>query len=292
MSNSNRARTRGPAANPAVAKAGQEIVRVVERVGNPAAEANRNLVYAKDVAGVTQLFAVASDGTVTQLTPTVGFGRLMREPQVRTASGAYNAPAGCGAIFVEAVGGGGGGGGATFSTPNMAFGGGGAGGSCGQSYFEIATEGTAFTVTIGAGGVGGTIAGGNGGQGGTTLFVSTLTGGLLSIDGGAGGGGMVAGAAADVAAGGISVPGSALLAQMGYGGDSGGNGIRLSGTMGVSGEGGGSTFGGGGGAREVQGGGGLSGGFGAGAGGTAAVSASAAGADGTDGVVRIWEYTS
>lgn len=47
-----------------------DVMRVYERVGDPAAEADRSLVYAKDVGGTTQLFTRASDGTVTQLTPT------------------------------------------------------------------------------------------------------------------------------------------------------------------------------------------------------------------------------
>jgi len=40
-----------------------------EQVGDPVAAANRGKVYTKDVAGVTQFFYEASDGTVTQLTP-------------------------------------------------------------------------------------------------------------------------------------------------------------------------------------------------------------------------------
>lgn len=221
------------------------------------------------------------------------FGRLLREPQVLDVgvAAAYVAPAGCQAIFVEAVGGGGGGGGTTFASPNKAYSGGGAGGSCGMSYYDIATQGVNFTYTIGLGGTGGTTVPSNGGQGGSTTFDSDLTGPLLDIPGGAGGGGMVGGSSVAAAVGGISVPGAAVLAQIGFGGDSAGHGIRLSGLVGVSGEGGGSHFGGGGGGRSVQGSGGLSGGYGAGAGGTAAVTASAAGADGTAGVIRIWEFS-
>lgn len=52
-------------------KTGAEILRVIERALDPAAETNRIQVYSKDVAGVTHLFARASDGTVYQLTPSL-----------------------------------------------------------------------------------------------------------------------------------------------------------------------------------------------------------------------------
>lgn len=48
---------------------GAEILSVIERTGDPGAQADRILVYGKDVVGVTQLFAQSSDGTVHQLTP-------------------------------------------------------------------------------------------------------------------------------------------------------------------------------------------------------------------------------
>ena len=51
-------------------------ITTVERIGevaaDPAAVANSGFVYTKDVAGITQLFYEADDGTVSQLTPTSG----------------------------------------------------------------------------------------------------------------------------------------------------------------------------------------------------------------------------
>jgi hypothetical protein len=44
-------------------------MRVFELAADPAAEAATVLTYSKDVAGIAQFFARASDGTVTQLTP-------------------------------------------------------------------------------------------------------------------------------------------------------------------------------------------------------------------------------
>ena len=56
-------------------RAGAAIARVIESLIDPAAEADRALLYAKeDLAGVTQLFARASDGTISQITPLAGGG--------------------------------------------------------------------------------------------------------------------------------------------------------------------------------------------------------------------------
>lgn len=50
-------------------RAGAAIARIFNSSADPAAEAGKALLYAKDVTGVSQLFARASDGTVSQLTP-------------------------------------------------------------------------------------------------------------------------------------------------------------------------------------------------------------------------------
>ena len=49
-------------------------VDFVEIPADPAAQVNRGRVYTKDVLGVTQLFYIASDGTVTQITPLTSAG--------------------------------------------------------------------------------------------------------------------------------------------------------------------------------------------------------------------------
>lgn len=51
-----------------------EVAVFPEQAGDPVAAANRGKAYTKDVAGVTQFFYEASDGTVTQLTPAGGGG--------------------------------------------------------------------------------------------------------------------------------------------------------------------------------------------------------------------------
>lgn len=49
-------------------RAGAAIARFLQSPGDPAQEADRVLLYAKDVAGTSQLFARTDDGTVHPLT--------------------------------------------------------------------------------------------------------------------------------------------------------------------------------------------------------------------------------
>jgi hypothetical protein len=85
------------------------------------------------------------------------------------------------AVMVYAQGGGGGGGGAAATgAGELSIGGGGRGGSFGRRMIAVATLPASVTVTIGAGGVGGS--GSNGGVGGSTTF-----GSLLTAPGGGGG---------------------------------------------------------------------------------------------------------
>jgi hypothetical protein len=54
-------------------RAGAEILRLIESASDPAAVADRVLVYVKDFAAVSQVFARASDGTVYQITPNTAY---------------------------------------------------------------------------------------------------------------------------------------------------------------------------------------------------------------------------
>lgn len=54
-------------------RAGAEILRVIKRVTNPAAEADRALGYAKaDLSGITQMFGRGSNGVISQMTGLLG----------------------------------------------------------------------------------------------------------------------------------------------------------------------------------------------------------------------------
>lgn len=87
-------------------RVGAEIGRWIERALDPAAEANRILVYSKDVAGVTHLFARASDGTIYQLTPSL-FGINVLDENVAIPNNPHQAMnfIGAGVQAVDAGGG-------------------------------------------------------------------------------------------------------------------------------------------------------------------------------------------
>lgn len=55
-------------------RAGAAIARIFQSAADPAAEPDKVLLYGKDAAGVSQLFARSDDGTVHQLTPPGGGG--------------------------------------------------------------------------------------------------------------------------------------------------------------------------------------------------------------------------
>jgi len=56
--------------NSAFRRAGAALLKIWERTGDPAAEADKVIVYSKDVTGASQLFARISSGPIYQLTPT------------------------------------------------------------------------------------------------------------------------------------------------------------------------------------------------------------------------------
>jgi hypothetical protein len=161
-------------------------------------------------------------------------------------------------ICIE-VWGAGGGGQANQTTSPFSGGAGGGGGSYGQECFSV-TPGTVYTVTVGAGGAGGSTNFGAGSAGGTTSV-----GSLISAGGGAGGTG--SGGAGGTSTAAVSIPGFSGLAGCPqcngnyYVGGAGGNGANggtgglyqsNNGTPGNSPGGGGS--GGGGGSTQRTGG--------------------------------------
>lgn len=63
-------------------RAGAAIARIFQSVADPAAETDKVLLYGKDVAGVSQLFARSDDGTVHQITPGGG-GAIVTDASLR-----------------------------------------------------------------------------------------------------------------------------------------------------------------------------------------------------------------
>jgi len=206
-----------------------------------------------------------------------------------TASGTYTPTPGTLAVRVQLVGGGGGGGGSSATgSGQQSVGAGGAGGSYAESYITSAFSGV--SMTIGAAGTAGAVAG-SGGNGGTTSF-----GALLSAAGG--GGGQPSGAAGSPfvllggAPGALPTTGNVLNAQGAPGGIGAGPAPATS-TSYLSGAGGASMFGGGAnglGSANTAGLAGQSYGSGGSGGATGASAAGQAGGAGAAGVIIVTEY--
>jgi len=205
-----------------------------------------------------------------------------------TTSTKHTVDAKCKRARVKMIGGGGGGAGVNGNTSQVGVGGGGgSGGYCEKDY--TVTGGTRFTVVSGGGGAGG-LSGTNNGSDGSD---STCTDGTTTITakGGKGGISLAAGTSAISALGGAISSISTNGDINGYG-QPGEPGVRLSGTIGLSGAGGYNIYGGGGrGLVVAQAGidGNLYGSGGSGAISTAAVNR--AGGAGANGIIIIEEYT-
>ncbi len=234
---------------------------------------------------LTQALAAVTSG-VSSLNTKTGTLSLIVTKQVFTASGTYTPTAGLLYAQVEAVGGGGAGGGVVSGggTSNAAGGGGGAGGYS-KSIVTAATIGASQTVTVGAAGTGSSGAGGS--SGGATSF-----GAIVIANGGTGGGAYVAGNGTGGAGG------SAGTGDFAAAGGSGASTVLISNSVqavAMGGQGGNSSFGGGGtgGLSNVGVAPGIAArayGSGGGAASSNASTASAAGGNGSAGVVFITEY--
>lgn len=209
-------------------------------------------------------------------------GRLIGV-QIFTASNTYNPTAGTRAARVQLVGGGaaGAGAGATGSG-QVSIGSGGNSGSYAESYIIGPTT---QTVTVGAGGTG--VAGAAGGAGGATSF-----GTLITAPGGNAGSyaGVISAPACTGINGNSPASGGSIINTAG---DSGGETVALSSTVGYGGKGGTSQFGSGGSVSAANVNGAAAYGHGSGGGGCFnPQSASAvAGGNGTSGIVVVWEYS-
>jgi hypothetical protein len=205
-------------------------------------------------------------------------GALLRAPQILTSGTSYTTPANCTKIYVEAVGGGGGSGG----SPGSPYGGCGGGGGGGVAKYFTVTASTAYTYAIGAAGSAGSSSAG-GGNGGDTTF--TVSGTTITASGGAGG--QLGGSSSAFASGGGATNGD-LNITGGSSGRAGGPPAYLN-ELGSQGGHPGLAYFGTGGPASFTTGAGISGsGYGAGASG--GTNGNQAGAAGTQGVIRIWEF--
>lgn len=187
-------------------------------------------------------------------------------------------------FFVEVVGGGGAGGGCTGAAANLGLGSGGsAGGYAAKKY--TAPLAASYAYSVGAAGVG--VANAAGGDGGDTTF-DTITG-----VGGKGGDVMASGSALAVVVAAVMAGGAGSGGDINIYGGPAGVGIRLSGSVGVSGRGGDSRYGVGAAPRVTNAAGftGLS--YGAGGGGAfqAGSAVNRAGGNGAAGIIIIHEFS-
>ncbi len=241
-----------------------------------------------DTTGVSDGDALVYDSAESEWVAEAIVKPILSNVEVFTSSGTWTKPAGLHHVVVEVVGGGGGGGAAEGTTGQIASGGGGGGGGFSKKFIEADDLGSKETVTVGAGGAGGTAPSNNGTSGGTSSF-----GAHCSATGGNGGTGQAANAivprrGSPSGAGGAGSSGD--INANGHGGVVGANlAIAASGV--TSGGGGGSIYGDGG-QQKTSGAGNNGAGYGAGGGGACQVNNATdyAGGNGTDGLVVVWEY--
>lgn len=216
----------------------------------------------------------AVDGSA--LTGIAASGRLLRAPQILTSGTSYTTPSNCTAIYVEVVGGGGGGGGAAFGSTNLA--GAGSAGAYSAKYFTV-TGNTAYTYAIGAGGSAGASGANAGGNAGNTTF----TVGVTTITATGGNGGVAGSVSLKITAGVTGTNGDINVTSQ--------PGLTIGASTSTSVILGGSTLFGAGGTTSAPGNGSAGSGYGSGGSGGNGSSGAVAGGAGSQGIIRIWEYS-
>jgi hypothetical protein len=195
----------------------------------------------------------------------------------------YTTPTGCVALHVRILGSGAGGGGVTGAASSIGAGAGGGAGAYGEHWYF--SPSATYTYTVGAAGAGGAAGNNAGGNGNQSSF------GTLTAPGGTGGAGMAAGTAAVMNTGGAGATAGTNCVIVNSGGAAGGYGFRVSGTVGISGEGGSGQLGMGGISRAAAGAGANATGYGAGGSGALSTAGvNQAGGSGTGGVIVVEEY--
>lgn len=238
-----------------------------------------------------------ADGSFATPPGAAGAGRLLGV-QVITATGAgtYTPTAGTASIVIELQGGGGGAGSAA-SPGGGNVGIGRAGGAGGYIRHRLTANFSGASYSVGAGGAGGASgASNNGSAGGDTTFTDTA-GSPTTYTAGGGALGTGGGAAAPAYVTAPGAGGTCTNGDLRIPGGAGRWGLALNTTSVASGDGGDSVFGRGGASVRSTGtaqstAGNNATGYGAGGSGCAVTTtgASAAGGNGSDGVIVIWEY--
>jgi hypothetical protein len=220
-----------------------------------------------------------------KVTPATG---RFRSVTVHTSGTTHTTAADTNTIKVYVVAGGGQGGGGLGGSSTASAGGGGAAGGYAEKTFAVSPN-TAYTYAIGAGGS--TSTGQTTGQtGGNSTFAVGAT--TVTAFGGLGGSGGGAQASTVLTVLGGAAPAISTNGDVNGSGDPGSPGIRLSGTIAVSGNGGSCPFGAGGVGVITDVAGNVSIGFGGGGGGaTSLTAANRNGGAGTGGIIIVEEYS-
>lgn len=229
-----------------------------------------------------EFFDVSGNVKLSFLSP----GRFLQKQKL-TSGTSFTTGASTYRIRVRGAGGGGGGGGAASAASSGACGAGGGGGGFFEIWLDVLPS-TAYTIAIGGAGTAGANTGGTGGTGGNTTI--TVGGTTYTASGGVGGAGQAAGTTEVGTAPGAG--GAVTNGDVQSPGESGDFGWRRSGTVGWSGAGGCSVWGGGGASKVAAGAGSAGTGFGGGGGGGLVLNASGAvtGGAGTAGMLYVEEF--
>ena len=211
------------------------------------------------------------------------------QSNVLTSGTTFTTSAFTNTIKVRVQAAGGGSGGANTAAVSASAGAGGSAGGYAEKTFAV-TPSTGYTYAIGTGGIAGVAAGGTGGTGGNSTF--TVGGTTVTANGGIGGVGMAGGTIVAFSLGGAS-PAISTNGDVNSGGAPGSPGIRSTGILAMSGNGGSCLFGAGGIGLVTQGVGTAGIGFGCGAAGACCENggAAVAGAAGQPGIIIVDEYT-
>jgi|GEM_PF-2011372 len=278
----------------------QNVIRIGNQGTDPGEQTSCYIagIYNNDSSGFTSPLPVYVDSSTGQL----GYGASSFNSinvQTFTSSGTYTPTTGMAYCWVRAVAGGGGGGGAAATSSSVAAGAGGSAGSYVEGFYDASTIGASQSVTIGSAGSGATAGNNSGGTGGDTLFGSLIT--AKGGNGGGGSGSLIL-CTQEGAIGDSSSSGGYLRTTGQGGGNSFGIFLLATGVCVSGGFGGSSVLGGGGTAQSAEA---VSGTFstsgnvgaGYGAGGAGGISgsvsgsaASAAGGNGSAGIIIVTEY--
>ena len=264
---------------------------VVTLLGDSGTPGN-NKYYGTNSAGTNGFYSLGavalsnSYNSLDDLPSILTSGRLIKTTALTSSSGTFTTTATTSTLYVRMVGGGGGGGGCSGLSSKLCAASGGASAAYLEKTISVSAN-TGYSYAVGSGGSGGIAA--NGSVGGNTHLVIGET--TLQTNGGNYGYAQTASSVAITTLGGAGGA-AAYGGDIGVQGTPGGGSICISATVGLSGAGAQSPFGGGGRSQVSSTNGGDAFGYGAGGGGSLSIGANnTTGGAGGSGLIIIQEYS-